>query len=707
MQNTAIQAVYDRDAASLKGVGPRTADALRAMGLGTVGELAAHYPRRYEDRRVARLDDARDGDACAVLVRVVTEPALVVAKGMKFVRFKCREVIPDGEGVRDAEAEIDITFFNAPYIKNAIKSGQVYRFYGNLSKNLLRGQMANPKYEPWAANLRGLYPVYRKPLSMTQNVVRSAVAAAVAEVLPHAEAMDILPAWLREKYSLCHAAYALAQVHSPEDDHALELARKRLAFEEMFLYFLGLCLFKKRRSGEAARAVAGCDPEAFYTLLPFEPTPAQRRVVGEIAADMAKGEPMSRLVQGDVGSGKTAVAAAAVYFAAKDGGQASLMAPTEILANQHYEWMSKILEPAGIKTVLLTGSMPVAAKRKILEQIESGQADFVIGTHAILSKGVTFRDLALSITDEQHRFGVAQRASQAEKANGAAPHALVMSATPIPRTLALIMYGDLDVSVIDTLPPGRMKVDTYLVGEEMRPRINKFIRRIVEEGGQVFIVCQLIGDDENDGESEIEAKSELKSVTEYYKKLSAEVFPDIPMALLHGRMKPKDKDACMESFAAGRTKILVSTIVIEVGVNIPDAALMVVENAERLGLSQLHQLRGRVGRGQRRSYCVLFQGGGNEDTVRRLEVMTQTNDGFEIARRDIEMRGPGDLFGQRQSGLAGFAVADLTADVATMQLCAAEARALIAADPELTSPENRGLADAVSRLFSDREIAFN
>ena len=512
-----------------------------------------------------------------------------------------------------------------------------------------------------------------------------------AAILP-----DVLPDEVRQAHQLCRIGYAYENIHFPEDEKALDLARRRLAFEELFLFTIGLKRLRNRRETVHVPPCGAVDMEAFYSALPFTLTDAQRRCVEEALRDMRSGQPMNRLCQGDVGSGKTMVAAACVYFCVKNGRQAALMAPTEILAQQHYNGLAPLLETLGIRCALLTGSTKAATKRSICAQLASGEIDFAIGTHALITEGVEYADLGLVVTDEQHRFGVAQRAALAAK--GQHPHTLVMSATPIPRTLALILYGDLDVSIIDQLPPGRQPIETYSVPGSYHPRVYTFIRKLVNEGRQAYVVCPMV--EEND-----ELPDERKAVTEYAKKLQTEVFPDLNVAFVHGKMKPREKDAVMTAFAAHETDILVSTTVIEVGVDVPNAAIMVIENAERFGLSQLHQLRGRVGRGKHQSYCILISDNKNEETKQRLKVMTKTADGFKIAEEDLRLRGPGDFFGERQHGLPGLRIADIGCDTKLLQEAQQAAEALLEKDPDLTGYP--ATAERVSQLFTQRADTLN
>jgi ATP-dependent DNA helicase RecG len=509
---------------------------------------------------------------------------------------------------------------------------------------------------------------------------------------------DILPQTICQKHGLAQAHFAYENIHFPRDEIALDQSRNRLVFEELYVLAGALAQLRDRRQGQEGLRFTPYCLDDFWETLPYRPTNAQRRAAEEAVEDMASGQPMNRLLQGDVGSGKTLVAAALLWLAVKNGAQAAFMAPTEILADQHYATLCHMLEPLGLRIIKLTGSMTAAQKRKANELLAQGMADVAVGTHALISAGVSFFNLGLVVTDEQHRFGVQQRSALSSK--GLHPHVLVMSATPIPRTLALILYGDLDISVLDELPPGRQKVDTFALDESMRQRIWAFVRKLVGQGRQVFIVCPMV--EEND-----ELPQNLKSVQEYAKTLQNEVFPELGVRCIHGKMKAKEKDAIMADFAAGAFDILVSTTVIEVGVDIPNAALMIVENADRFGLSQLHQLRGRVGRGQHKSYCVLFSDSQTQEAQARLKIMTQTNDGFIIAQEDLRLRGPGDFFGSRQHGLPEMHVADLSADMRILKLAQQEAEKTIADDPQLEKPENQPLKRRIQQVFEANADMWN
>ena len=672
----------------IKGIGEQRAKALNKLGITTLRDLISWFPRKYDDRRQARrIADLVPGESACVAAMIAAEPKVShIRKGMDLIKVRA----VDETGV------LDITFFNQTWLKSQLIQGETYIFYGKAEGNLLRKTMASPIVErEGRGEFTGrIVPIYPLTAGVSQLILSRSIRQgldACADILP-----DALPDQVRQDHHLCRIGYAYENIHFPEDETALDLARRRLAFEELFFFTIGLQRLRSRRETVRVEPCGNVDMAEFYHALPFTLTEAQRRCVEEALGDMRSGQPMNRLCQGDVGSGKTMVAAACVYFMVKNGRQAALMAPTEILAQQHYNGLAPLLENMGIRCALLTGSTKAAVKRSIAAQLAAGEIDFAIGTHALITEGVAYADLGLVVTDEQHRFGVAQRAALAAK--GQHPHTLVMSATPIPRTLALILYGDLDVSVIDQLPPGRQPIETYAVPGSYHPRVYNFIRKLVAEGRQAYIVCPMV--EEND-----ELPDERKAVTAYAQKLQAEVFPDLKVAFVHGKMKAKEKDAVMVAFAAHETDILVSTTVIEVGVDVPNAAVMVIENAERFGLSQLHQLRGRVGRGKHQSYCILISDNQNEETKQRLKVMTKTADGFKIAEEDLRLRGPGDFFGERQHGLPGLRVADIGCDTQLLKEAQAAAEALLAEDPELeTCPAT---AERVRALFDRNADTLN
>jgi len=678
---------FDKEIRYLKGIGEKRAELFAKLGVFTIRDLIFHFPRDYEDRRTLT-DIANIVPGMSVCVRaIVTTPAKVMrsAGGATFVRFR----------ISDGTAVADVTFFNQTWVKNSVKVGCEYIFYGLFQKwERSPISLVNPVFEPAGEdgesgkNTGRIMPVYRLTAGIGQHQMRKTVQGAVSKFADNA--VEILPQRIRDRYLLQNVSFCLKNIHFPDDDHKLLEARRRFAFEELFLLSLGMRLMRGKRR-ENGYVVPLCKLTEFTEKLAFELTGAQRRAIEDASRDMASGVPMNRLVQGDVGSGKTMVAAAAAWMAFRAGLQSAVMAPTEILAVQHYETLSKLFETLGMKTALLTGSMPAAKKREISARIAAGEVDVAIGTHALITDSVVFNKLGLVITDEQHRFGVAQRSALALKGENA--HMLVMSATPIPRTLALMLYGDLDISRIDELPPGRRPVKTFAVDESYRERIENFIRRLVGEGRQVFVVCPLVEDAEglDDGRKAVEA---------YAKRLSEDVFPDLKVGFIHGRLKQKKKDEIMAAMAAGEIDILVATTVIEVGIDIPNAALMVVENSERFGLAQLHQLRGRVGRGKHESFCVLFENGGGEVTKERIKVMCESNDGFKIAEADLKLRGPGDFFGSRQHGIPTLKVADIAADTEIMHHASEAAGIVLGDDPNLEDPENELIRKAVERMFS-------
>ncbi len=667
----------------VKGIGEARAKALAKVGITDLQSLIAYFPRAWEDRtKLYTIDALPIGEPACVKAMVAAPPvASHVRQGLDLLKVK----------VVDGTAALFLTFFNQSYLKNALVVGRSYVFYGKAEGSLLRKQMVNPLFEPEeAGQITGrIMPVYPLTAGLTQSVMHKAVRQgldACTELLP-----EVLPDRLRMKYELCHINFAYENIHFPTSFEALGVARRRLTFEELFLLCVGLQLLRRRRTGETGPVCRPVELESFYRALPFSLTGAQKRAVDEAVGDMCAGRPMNRLCQGDVGSGKTMVAAACVYFAVKNGLQAAMMAPTELLAQQHFRSLAPLLEKQGVRCALLTGSLSAKEKKEVQGRLAAGETDFVVGTQALLSRDVAFASLGLVVADEQHRFGVAQRAALSAKA-GEHPHILVMSATPIPRTLALMIYGDLDLSVIDELPPGRQQVDTFAVPDSYHPRVFRFIRKHVAAGRQAYIICPMVGGPDT-------LPNEKKAATDYAAKLQKEVFPDLRVACVHGKLRSGEKEKVMASFAAGETDILVSTTVVEVGVDVPNATVMVVENAERFGLSQLHQLRGRVGRGKHKSYCILFSDASNEETRARLKVMTETNDGFRLAQEDLNLRGPGDFFGQRQHGLPQLKVADLQCDLALMQLARQAAEELLASDEDLSAPEHRAIAEKLRAMF--------
>ena len=672
----------------LKGIGMTKAKQFAQLNIFTLEDLICHFPRGYEDRtRLVTVDQlAVDKPAC-FRATVMSNPVTShIRKGLDITKVR----------VADHTARLNLTFFNRKFSAEQLRYGEEYIFYGSLSGDYGGYHVASPVFEAMDTPpviTRRVLPVYPLTAGLSNAAVVKAVQQALAVCDPPAE---ILPEALRRQYGILPAERAYYAIHAPNSMEEAEQAKRRLIFEEFFVFSAGLSLIRASRAQKQVEPYGDLDLRAFYASLPFTLTGAQSRAIDQIALDFGRGAPMNRLVQGDVGSGKTMIAAAAAYLAVKNGHQAAMMAPTEILAEQHFESLSRLMEPLGVRTVLLTGAMTGAQKRQAREKIATGEASLIIGTHALISESTLFRDLGLMITDEQHRFGVGQRAKLAAK--GKDPHLLVMSATPIPRTLALLMYGDLDVSVLDELPPGRQSIDSFLVGESMRARINQFIRKQVSQGHQCYVVCPAV---EENGELD------LKAATVWAETLQKTVFPELRVALLHGQMKGGEKETVMAEYARGKADILVATTVIEVGVDVPNATLMVVEDADRFGLSQLHQLRGRVGRGSAKSYCILTTHNRNPETVARLKALCATTDGFKIAEEDLKLRGPGDFFGSRQSGMPVFRVADLSCDLKTLHQAQEASKMWIETWGTKKTPEAEELRRRIGELFRRTEGTIN
>ena len=669
----------------LKGVGPKTAEKFEKLGIVTLADLLCHYPRKYIDfTKPYSIAEAPADTECVVKAEVFAKPGGRILPGGRRM-----ERITAGDDV----ASLEITWFNNPYAAQKLELGQEYYFQGIVTGGMLRRQMVNPQVRTAAqikaAPFEAVYP-------QTEGLSSSAIAKCVRQLLPHAELLpDPLPPEMLQKYRLLSKADAVRAIHCPVTEDEAYAARRRLIYEELLVLQLGIGRMKNRGAAATGAPMQQADPTPFWASLPFSPTGAQRRAVSEILADMAGETSMNRLLQGDVGSGKTLVAAAAIWACIRAGYQAALLAPTEILAAQHAEGLNKMLAPFGMRVALLTGSMKAAAKRTTLAAIRNDEADLVVGTHAILSEGVEFARLGLAVIDEQHRFGVRQRGMLAEKA--ADPHLLVMSATPIPRTLGLLIYGDLDISILDELPPGRTPVKTRCITGKKRHDLYHFLDQEIGRGRQVYLVCPAIEDVPDGG---------LNAVKSYYEDVAKALLPDRRVGLMHGKLKPKEKAAVMEDFKAGRLDALVSTTVIEVGVDVPNASVMVIENAERYGLSALHQLRGRVGRGAAESWCFLVSDNQSENVQKRLKFLCSTTDGFAVAQYDLETRGPGDFFGSRQHGLPTLQIADLMNDSRTLHAAQAEAAALLAADPLLEQPEHALLEQQVQQMF-DKAGAMN
>ena len=672
----------------LKGVGSVKAKQFAQLNIFTLRDLICHFPRGYEDRtKLVTIEKLEvDVPACFKAMVMNTPRTSHIRKGLDLTKVQ----------VADHTGRLNLTFFNNRFAAEQLQYGKEYIFYGAVSGDFIGYNMTNPVFEAMdtaPVSTRRVLPVYPLTAGLTNAALLKAVRQALAVCDPPPE---ILPEEIRRKYGILGADRAYSAIHEPGSMAEAEMARKRMIFEEFFVFSAGLSLMRAARAEKKCPPYENTDLRPFHASLPFTLTGAQQRAVAEILEDFRKGAPMNRLVQGDVGSGKTMVAAAAAYCAAGNHRQSALMAPTEILAEQHYASLRKLFKPLGITTALLTGSMTVKEKRQVREAIASGEVQLAVGTHALLSEATKFNDLGLVITDEQHRFGVAQRSKLSGK--GADPHLLVMSATPIPRTLALLMYGDLDVSILDELPPGREAVDTFLVGESYRPRINAFIRKQVAEGHQCFVVCPAVEENEDLG---------IKAATVWAETLQKTVFPDLRIALLHGQMKGAEKEAAMAAFARGEADVMVATTVIEVGVDVPNATLMVIEDADRFGLSQLHQLRGRVGRGKAKSYCILTSHNRNEETLKRLKALCRTTDGFKIAEEDLALRGPGDFFGSRQSGLPAFRVASLSYDLGALKEAQQASAQWIEEYGTADTPEAQALRERIGELFIRAEGTMN
>ena len=669
----------------LKGVGPKTAERFEKLDILTLSDLLCHYPRRYLDfSKPYSIAEAPADTECVVKAEVFAKPGGRILPGGRRM-----ERITAGDNV----SSLEITWFNNPYAAQKLELGQEYYFQGIVTGGMLRRQMVNPQVRTDAqvksSPFEAVYP-------QTEGLTSSAIAKCVRQLLPHAELLpDPLPSEMLKKYRLLSKADAVRAIHCPATEEEAFAARRRLIYEELLVLQLGIGRMKNHGAASTGAPMKKADASPFWESLSFSPTGAQRRAVEEILTDMSGETSMNRLLQGDVGSGKTLVAAAAIWACIRAGYQAALLAPTEILASQHAENLNRLLSPFGMRVALLTGGMKAAARRTTLAAIRDDEADLIVGTHAILSEGVEFARLGLAVVDEQHRFGVRQRGLLAEKA--ANPHLLVMSATPIPRTLGLLMYGDLDISILDELPPGRKPVKTRCITGKKRADLYGFLDREIDSGRQVYIVCPAIEDAGGSG---------LNAVKSYYEDIAKAYLPDRRVGLMHGKLKPKEKAEVMDDFKSGRLDALVSTTVIEVGVDVPNATVMVIENAERYGLSALHQLRGRVGRGAAESWCFLVSDNASESVQKRLKFLCSTSDGFAVAQYDLETRGPGDFFGSRQHGLPTLQIADLMNDTRTLHAAQSEAVALLAEDPLLERPEHALLARQVEQMF-DKAGAMN
>ena len=669
--------VLKTDIRYIKGIGEKRAGLFYKLGVHDVDALLSFFPRTYQDlSNTYSVTEAPVNEPCVLKATVasrITEHR--IRKGMVLYKFT----------VTDSLNDIAVTVFNNKYIADKLKMGEEYLFYGKITPGFGKKEMSAPLIEMIEG--QRIRPIYRQTEGLNARAIEKTIKTAFQ--LYQEGLIDCLPEHIRKAYHLCSYRFAIEHIHFPVLQNDIEIARKRLIFEELFVLQLGLIQLKSRNRSLTGATITEDNSDGFLSRLPFHPTGAQKRAVKEAVQDMKSEIPMNRLLQGDVGSGKTAVAAALCDTVIKNGFQAAFMAPTEILAEQHYHTLKKLFQGSGTAVHLLTGSTIARDKKVIKEQLKTGEISLIIGTHALLEDSVEFHRLGLVVTDEQHRFGVAQRSALSGKGDN--PHLLVMSATPIPRTLALIIYGDLDVSVLDEIPPGRQPIETYYVDSSFRNRIYTFIKKHLDEGRQGYIVCPLVE----------EGDTELKAAEEYSRQLSQDAFAGYQVALLHGNMKGKDKEQTMRRFAAGELSLLVATTVVEAGVDVPNAVIMVIENAERFGLSQLHQLRGRVGRGQHKSTCILISDAKGEEARQRLEIMKETTDGFVIAEKDLNLRGPGDFFGKRQHGLPLLKIANILTDMDTLKQAETAAKEILNDDPLLIKDENRLLKEAVETLFQD------
>ena len=700
---------YQTPVKKLYGVGEKIEKSLHSGGFFTVKDLLYHFPRAYQNRADVRLlaDESAYGEYHSYVLTIANEPkTAMIKRGMNLLKFRAF----------DESGSVNVTYFNQNYLKDVFHQGATFRFWGKATKEKRAVSMTSPSYEPVlpTKELDALVPVYPLFSGINQKFLAKLMREIISSLPEFVN--DFLPSDIRKKHNLPTLAYALENIHFPSTEEALEKAIKRLTFDELYIFALALSKIKTVQNTQKAPRFEDTDISPLLSLIPYTPTGAQMRAINEISLDTCPKngdfyiKPMNRILVGDVGCGKTLCATAGAYIACKNGYQCALMAPTEILANQHYESILPLFKSLGISCELLTGSTPAKDKKSTLSRLKSGECQFVIGTHALIQDSVEFKNLALAITDEQHRFGANQRSSLSEK--GVFAHTLVMSATPIPRTLSFMMYGDLDISLIDEMPPGREKVSTYVVDEAYRQRLNAFIRKQVENGGQVYIVCPSVEEKKEDIDNVSdydpfslfykESQPPLKSAVDYAEKLSSEVFPDLRIAFIHGKLKGREKDAIMSEFSLGNIDILVSTTVIEVGVNVPNASLMIVENAERFGLSQLHQLRGRVGRGARKSHCVLVSDSKGETAQERLNIMKTLYDGYKIAEKDLEMRGPGDFFSSsssvRQSGQLEMGIAKSCKDSNLVFSAFESAKDTLNDDPELSSDKNSILLQMVEEI---------
>lgn len=671
-----MQQILERSVVYVKGVGPKRAELFEKVGVSTVYDLLQYCPRDYIDLSApCEIKNAQGEDPLVIRARVVKKmPPARIRKGLTV----CKAVFTD-----DTD-DITVTLYNQEYLFASLKEGEDYILYGKVAGNMVRREINSPMVFS-AASPDLILPVYPLTEGLSQNIIRKAVRGALDLVLGEVE--DIMPQYVRDSCRMCSLACAWENIHFPKSLYGAHEARRRLIFDELLIHSLAIAYQRQNDDSDSNYIMQDQPLEEFTSALPFTLTKTQLRSLNDCTVAMRGAHRMNRLIQGDVGCGKTVVAAGAAWFAYKNGYQSCVMAPTEILAAQHYKTFKSLLEPLGVRVALLTGSLTPKNKRVLKEQIAAGEFDVIVGTHALFSESTHFSDLALVITDEQHRFGVEQRAALSAK--GRNPHRLVMSATPIPRTLALILYGDLDISVINELPAGRKPISTYAVTGKIRERAFGFVKKQLEMGRQGYVVCPMID----------ESESDLNDVTSYSQKLAQGAFADYKVGLLHGRMSAAEKEEVMNGFKRGEIDLLVATTVVEVGVDVPNAAVMVIENADRFGLSQLHQLRGRVGRGEWESFCILITDNTSPECVQRMKIISRTSDGFKIAEEDLKLRGPGDFFGTHQHGLPAFKLADLTRDMQLLQTAQQMSKSIIESDPQLKRADHRIMRELTQRLM--------
>lgn len=672
---------------SLKGIGEKSAELLKKIEIETIEDALAYYPRTYiQFPEVKAVYETKEGETAAVIGKVLSDPVVKKVRSMQITLAV----------TGDSEKKMNLVWYRMPYIKKTLIAGESYVFYGKVQKKNGRLCMEQPilySVEQYQDMEQRFLPVYTVPKGLTNHFMQKMIRGALVQDLLFPE---YLPGEIRSKYGLCEYNYALKQIHFPDDMDSVIAARKRLVFDELFLFVLNLQYQKEKKEKEWNDFSFAEDSfiEELEVKLPYTLTGAQKKVLSEVKQDMRSPYVMQRLIQGDVGSGKTILAFLAMADCSHNGYQSAIMAPTEVLAAQHYASFGEFSALFGldIPLILLTGSMTAKQKRDAYEKIRLFPNAMIIGTHALIQEKVVYKKLALVVTDEQHRFGVRQRETFSEK--GGQPHILVMSATPIPRTLAIILYGDLDISVVDEVPAKRLPIKNCVVNIKYRSKAYEFIEKQTEEGHQAYVICPLVEESEN---------AEGENVTDYAKVLKEKLSSHIRVGVLHGQMKPKQKNEVMEQFAKNEIQVLVSTTVVEVGVNVPNATVMMIENAERFGLAQLHQLRGRVGRGDAQSYCIMINASDTEKARKRLDILNRSNDGFEIANEDLRLRGPGDFFGIRQSGEMQFALADIYQDAAILQQAAGEVTKLLESDPDLELPENKNLREHLVKYLNNRK----